>query len=245
MPTLIQSCSQLRAGLQKAKVANQTRQEISALQQRMREWGQHATTRQGLAEKVRIVDPALLHREDIEQADRSVKALAERARQVLQAGGNVQDLATDSLWARLTKAAESANERVQEVARAQWRQFVENLGHVDSPSVLEGRMLKTPANEALLAKYKQQHMWYQVAVRSDLPTSAATQEELSKAVAALQALREQLKGTAPDAVRVFLKAIETGGAALGLLTPEVMEWLRANDDPARFVVKPKASQPWR
>ncbi|EHN64936.1 hypothetical protein [Comamonas testosteroni] len=245
MSTLIQSCSQLRAGLQRAKVANQTRQEISALQQRMREWGQHATTRHALAEKARIVDPALLEREDIAQADRSVKALAEQARQVLQAGGNVQDLAADSLWTRLTNAAESANERVQEAARAQWRQFVENLGHVDSPSVLEGRMLKTPANEALLATYKQQHARYQAAVRNDLPTSAATQEELAKAVAVLQGLREQLKGTAPDAVRLFLKAIETGGAALELLTPEVMEWLRANDDPARFVIKPKTTQTWR
>lgn len=245
MATLIKSCIQLRAGLQKAKVANQTRQEISALQQRMREWGQHAKTRHGLAEKVRIVDPTLLQREDIDKADRSVKALAEQARQVLQAGGNVQDLATDSLWTRLTTAAESANELVQEAARARWRQFVENLGHVDSPSVIEGRMLKTPANEALLATYKQQHARYQAAARSDLPTSAVTQEELANAVAALQGLREQLKGTAPDAVRQFLKATETSGAALELLTPEVMEWLRANDDPARFVIKPKAPQTWR
>ena len=245
MSTLIQSCSQLRAGLQKAKVANQTRQEISALQQRMREWGQQATTRHGLAEKARIVDPALLQREDIAQADYSVKVLAEQARQLLQAGGNVQDLATDSLWTRLTNAAESANARVREAARGQWRQFVEDLGHVDSPSVLEGRMLKTPANEALLATYKQQHARYQAAVRSDLPTSAATQEELANAVEVLQDLREQLKGTAPDAVRLFLKAIETSGAALELLTPEVMEWLRANDDPARFVIKPKATQTWR
>ncbi len=106
-------------------------------------------------------------------------------------------------------------------------------------------MLKTPANEVLLAMYKQHHAKYQAAVRSDLPSSAATQEELTEAVAALQGLREQLKGTAPDAVRVFLKTIETGGAALELLTPEVMEWLRANDDPTRFVIKPKATQTWR
>lgn len=245
MPTLIQSCSHLRAGLEKAKVANQTRQDISALQQRMREWGYHATTRRGLAEKARIVDPTLLQREDIAQTDRSVRALAEQAKQVLKAGGNVQDLATDNLWTRLTNAAESANALVEEAAQAQWRQFVENLGHIDSPLVVEGRMLKTPANETLLNTYKQQHARYQTAVRNDLPTNAATQEELTKVVAALQGLREQLKGTAPDAVRLFLKAIETGGAALDLLTPEVMDWLRANDDPTRFTIKPKANPRWR
>lgn len=245
MPSLNQSCSQLRIGLQRAKVANQTRQEISALQQRMREWKQHASTRLGLVERARIVDPSLLQREDIAHADQGVKALAEQAKQVLLVGGNVQDLTTDSLWTRLISAAESANESVRNAARVQWRSFVDNLGHVDPPSVLEGRMLKTPANEVTLAIYKQQYAKYQAAGRNELPTSATTQEELTTAFAALQALREQVKGSAPDAVRVFLKAIDNGGAALELLTPEVMEWLRANDDLARFVVKPRATQTWR
>lgn len=245
MPSLIKSCIQLRAALQEVRVANQTRQEISALQLRMREWGQHASTRRSLAAKARIVDPALLQREDIAQADRGVKALAGQAKQVLQAGGNVQDLATDSLWTRLTSAAESANQRVLEAARTQWLTFVDSLGHVDSPSVLEGRMLKTPANEALLATYKLQHAKYQALVRDELPTSASAQDDLAKVVVALQGLREQLKGTAPDAVRVFLKATEAGGAALELLTPEVMEWLRSNDNPARFVIKPRSTQSWR
>jgi hypothetical protein len=245
MSTLINSCRQLRAGLQTVKVANQTRQEISALQQRMREWGPHATNRNNFAEKARIVDSALLQREEIAQAGRSVEALAEKARQVLRAGGNVQDLATDNLWARLINAAESANETVRETARAQWRQFVESLGHVDSPAILEGRMLKTPANEAILLTYKEQYARYLAAIRNDLPSSVATKEEVAHAVVVMQGLREQLEGTAPDAVRLFLNAIETGGAALELLTPEVMEWLRANDDPARFVIKPKATQTWR
>ncbi|MNT95810.1 hypothetical protein D3C72_2377640 [compost metagenome] len=60
----------------------------------------------------------------------------------------------------------------------------------------------------------------------------------------LQGLREQLKGTAPEAIRLFLKAIESGGASLDLITPEVMEWLRENDDPNRFVVKSKANVSW-
>lgn len=245
MPTLIHICNQLREGLQKVKVANQTRQEISAMQQRMREWGQHASTRHSLAEKARIVDPDLFSRDEIAQADSNVKVLAEQAKKILQSGGNVQDLSTDNLWTRLTTAAESNNERVRGSARDKWRQFVDSLPYVESPSVLEGRMLKTPTNEALLGAYKQQYTKYQVAVRTDLPASASTQEELAAAVGVLQDLREQLKGTAPDAVRLFLKAIENGGAALELVTPEVIDWLRANDDPNRFVVNRRATQTWR
>lgn len=245
MPTLIHTCSQLRAGLQKAKVANQTRQEIAALQQRMREWGQHASTRDNLAGKARIVDPNLLERDDIAQADSNVKVLAKQARDILQAGGNVQDLATDNLWFRLTTAAGSANALVQTAARDKWRQFVESLGHVEPPAVLEGRMLKTPANENILGDYKQRYATYLAAARADLPASASTKVDLAKMVETLQGLREQLKGTAPEAVRLFLNAIESGGAALELVTPEVMDWLRANDDPNRYVVKPRTTLTWR
>lgn len=245
MTTLIQSCSQLRAGLQKVKVANQTRQEISALQERMREWGQHASTRQSLLDKTRIVDPSLLQREDIAQVDQSVLTLAEQSRRLLEGGANVQDLATDSLWTRLNNAAESANQRLREAAREQWRQFVESLGHIDSSTVLEGRMLKTPSNEAILTKYREHYAKYQSAVRVELPTSASARLDLTSTVASLQELREQLKGSAPEAVRVFLKAIENGGASLELLTPEVIEWISENDDLKRFVVKPRNSLTWR
>ena len=245
MTTLIQSCSQLRVDLQKVKVANQTRQEISALQERMREWGQRVSTRQNLLNKALIVDPALLQRDDIVQGDQSVISLAERSRQILEGGGNVQDLAADSLWTRLNNAAESSNQLLREAAREKWRQFFESLGHIDSVAVLEGRMLKTPANEAILAKYREHYAKYQSAVRVELPSTPSAREDLTSTVAALQELREQLKGSAPESVRLFLKAIENGGASLELLTPEVFEWIRENDDPTRFVVKPRNSLTWR
>ena len=189
MSTLIQTCGQLREGLKKAKIANQTRQEISALQQRLREWGRHADTRQALMEKVRIVDPSLLVREDIAQADSNVKDLAQQAQKVLLAGGNVQDLATDNLWTRLTAAAESANEDVRSAARDQWRQFIEGLGYAEKPSVLDGRILKTPANESLLETYRQHYARYSAIVRADLPASASTPDELISAISMLQGLR--------------------------------------------------------
>lgn len=245
MPTLIHTCSQLRAGLQKVKTANQTRQEISALQQRMREWGQHASTRQALAEKTRIVDPNLLAREDIAQADSKVKVLAEQAKRLLEDGCNVQALAADNLWVRLTSAAESANEIVKNAARDKWREFVGSLGNIESPSILEGRMLKIPANETILAIYKQDYAKYLAVVRADLPANASTHAELAETVETLQGLRERLKGTAPEAVRLFFKAIDNGGAALELFTPEVIDWLRENDDPSRFVVKSRSNLSWR
>jgi hypothetical protein len=245
MSSLIQTCAQLRIGLQKAKVANQTRQEISAIQQRMREWGQCANTRRVLTEKVRIVDPLLLVREDIVQADCNVKGLAQQAKELLLAGGNVQDLATDNLWTRLTAAAESANQDVRSAACDHWRKFVQNFGPIESPTVLDARIVKTPANVGLFESYKQHYTKYSAIVRAELPANSSTPEELISAVSTLQALREQLIGTVPEVVRAFFKALENGGAELGLITPEVLEWLRENDDPNRFVVKSRASVSWR
>lgn len=245
MPTLIHTCNQLRAGLQKVNTVNQTRQEISALQQRMREWGQRASTRKMLVEKAHIIAPNLLVQGDIAQADSNVKILAEQAKRLLEDGCNLQALVADNLWVRLTSAADSANEKLKTAARDKWREFVRNLGHVESPSILEGWMLKTPANETILGIYKQDYAKYLAAVRADLPANASTLIELAATVESLQGLREKLKGAAPDAVRLFLKSIESGGAALELLTPEVMDWLRENDDPSRFVVKPRSNLSWR
>ncbi|MCY1559326.1 hypothetical protein D9M68_963510 [compost metagenome] len=50
--------------------------------------------------------------------------------------------------------------------------------------------------------------------------------------------------SAPDAVRRFLKAVTAEGAALDLVTPEVIKWLEENDDPKRYLVKAKVSNAW-
>jgi hypothetical protein len=241
MPTLMLTCSELRAGLQRARIANQTKQEISAIQERLREWNQRASTRCSLVEKVRFVDLAILQRDDVHQADIGVFSLAVEAKRRLQAGGDVQTLAIDNLWARLIGAADTANGLVQDAARSTWRQFVDNLGRVENPAVLESRVLTTPANARLLAEYKVSYLKYQSAVRTDLPLTATTASEIAEVVATLRAIQEQMRSEAPEHVTRFLKAVESGGAALELVTSEVITWLRENDDPNRFVVKVKGA----
>ncbi|MBC8648374.1 hypothetical protein GYM54_01300 [Pseudomonas sp. MTM4] len=245
MSSLAGTCKKLLSDLQTVKVANQTKQEISALQQRLREWTKHANARRALVEKVRIVEPSLLAREDIVQADCAVKGLAQQAKTLLLAGGNLQDLAVDNLWTRLIAAAESANDKVRSAARDQWRQFVESLGRVDTPTYLDEQMLRTPANEDLLRTYKEHYPKYSAIARTDLPASTSTPDELIRVVSTLQDVQQQLKGTAPEAVRLFLKAVESGGASMDLITPEVMQWLQANDEPSRFVVKSRTNVLWR
>lgn len=237
MTTLIESCGQLLEGLQKVKVANQARQELSALQQRRREWEEVKNQRAELLTKACFFDYGLLSREDVKEADNHVQSLALEAKQVLENGGNVQDLANNSLWARLLGAAGASNDLLREALKSQWQNFIESLGHVVTPQSLDGQMLRTPANEALIVKYKQSYLIYQAAARAELPVRGSKPSDLLETVEALRSLSEQLRGTAPVAVRQFLRAVESGGADLELLTPEVIEWLRENDNPSRFQIK--------
>ena len=58
-------------------------------------------------------------------------------------------------------------------------------------------------------------------------------------------LKSQLKSSAPEAVLSFFRAVENGGAPLSMATPEVLDWIRANDDQTRFIVKSKGATSWR
>lgn len=245
MPTLLDACTQIRSGLQDVKVANQTRYEISALQDRIAEWDAIAKTRATLTQKGKVVDPALLTREDIQSIDAEVRQLAENARKALREGGEVQALAKDHLWTRLTARAKTSNEKVREAALQEWQGFVRSLGPIEHPSTLETRMLNTPANLETLMAYKDHFAKARSILQVELPATDSDKSILTAAVQSMQALKERLKSSAPEAARQFLRAVESGGASLRMATPEVMEWLRANDDPDRFVIKPKGVTLWR
>jgi hypothetical protein len=245
MPTLFETCSEIHTGLQRAKVANQTKHEISALQERIREWSRVANTRQTLLHKSKVVDASLWTRQDIASDDAQVRTLVAAAKKVLQDGGNVQALAKENLWMRLIALAESSNERLRSAAKEEWRSFVEGLGLIESPSTLETRMLKTPANQALLDDYKEQFAKAQTVLRAELPTSDSDKTTLASVVKTMQDLREQLKSLAPEAVRMFLRAVESGGASLAMATTEVLDWIRTHDDLGHFVIKPKGMSTWR
>lgn len=245
MPTLFETCSEILNGLHRTRVANQTKHEVSALQQRLREWNQIASARATLLAKCSFVNPALSTREEIVSDDAQVRALVSKARKILEDGGNVSALSDENLWVRLIARAENSNERYRSIAKIEWRSFIESLGHIEPPSNLEARMLKTPDNQALLKTYKQHFDSAQSILRAELPASEADKKTLISSVKSVQDLSVQLKSHAPEAVRVFLQTVQSGGASLAMATSEVLDWIRTNDDLDRFLIKPKGPSTWR
>lgn len=244
MPTLLDACNQIKGDLQKVKVANQTRYEISALQERIAEWDVIVRARATLKQKGKVVDPALLTRDDIKSTDAEVRQLAETAQKILQEGGDVQALAKDNLWTRLTARAKTSNEKVRDAALQEWKGLIQSLGPIEHPSTLESRMLNTPNNLEILMAYKEYFGKARAILQAELPANDSDKAILAAAVQSMQELKERLKSSAPESIRQFLRAVESGGASLSMATPEVMEWVRANDDPNRFVIKPKGVTLW-
>ncbi|PPK37633.1 hypothetical protein CD175_15270 [Pseudomonas laurylsulfatiphila] len=245
MATLIEQCRALRGGLEQAHLANQTRHEISAFQERLREWEQLISSRQGLIEKMRFVDPTIRGELQIVETSAAAKALTKEARARLEAGGDVESLSVENLWARLRSATDAANSVVIDHVRKIWKAYIDTLGRVESPNTLENRILKTPTNEQLLIQYRAAHISYQTVIRHELPVNEDSRRVVFDHVEALRKIHSQMDTSAPDSVRRFLKAVESDGAALELVTPEVIKWLAENDDQNRFVVRLKVANTWR
>lgn len=245
MPTLMERSQAARVGLERARLANQTRKQLAAVQARATEWSTR-TSAHSAARKRMAVFPehfATLPPE-VAEADAAAAALAREAQALLRRGADIEALYAENLWTRLLAAADSANKAAADAARAAWEQVREEMGSMETPASLEARMPRTPANERVLTDYKTQYQQYAALVRQGTPSSASVLHDLSRAIERLREVQAGLTLSAPEAVRVFLRAVQQGNAGIDLLTPEVVAWLQANDDPARFVIRVRTVPAW-
>ena len=245
MPTLFERSQAARAGLDRASLANQTRQQLSTLQARAAEWDSRRKTKAIMRDRMTVFPD---HFKSLPQrlvdANITTAALSHEARKLLSQGADVHVLSENNLWTRLLAAAETSNKVAAEALQSAWRQVLDDLGVLELPATLEARIPPTPANARILSEYKALHSQYQSLVRQGPPASHSTLNELAHYVERLREIQAGLTLLAPEAVRVFLRAVQQGGASIELLTPEIIHWLRANDDPSRFVIKLKATQTW-
>lgn len=244
MTSLLEQARQVRAGLKKVQVANQLRHQLKAVQIRSSEWDKIRRKRVQLVEKTAYLAKDGSQSADVLKANEVAHALCERARDLLQQAQDVSVLAEDALWTRLLQAAEKANSICEEAIRSSWRAYVSELGSPETPSALTARVPATPANELVLANYRSIHDKYAALARAEGPASAQSAAHLHDFVAQMRDIVSTLV-SAPEAVQKFFKAVEGSGASLELLTAEVLDWLKQNDDTARFIIKTRTNQPWR
>lgn len=242
--TLLDQCQSVSEGLSRAHLANQTRQQIAAIQQRAQEWSTKKARHGQLRERLTLLVPDPRTLPGLESANSAVVALVREAKSRLNTG-DVSTLSQEGLWMRLLATADSANDQTSTAIRQAWKALILEQGDVTSPSNLDARVLKTPANEAAMTEYRRAFTQYEALSRQEMPVDAMSINKLRDAVAATKAAREKMTLSAPREIKAFLDAVDAGGAALRLLTPEVQQWLSSHDDPERFVIKSRSTASWR
>jgi hypothetical protein len=112
----------------------------------------------------------------------------------------------------------------------------------EAPATIRDRLARTQDNEDAFERYRGLHQRLQ-ALFQQLPQDAAAIDQVTEVAKELEATAQGFDFDVPQAVKAFLEAVQSvAGAPLDLLTPEVVNWLKANNslDTYRISAKGRA-----
>lgn len=131
-------------------------------------------------------------------------------------------------WTHLVRDIEAASTDVSTVVVTGWKAYREELFTGDAPATVRGRIAFTPANATAFKRYEQLHQSFRQEF-DRLPADRAAIDRVRSLAKELTETAKALDYDVPTEVKRFLEAVQSGGAALGLLTETVKAWLSAND----------------
>ncbi|WP_180721285.1 hypothetical protein [Paraburkholderia largidicola] len=244
MPTLLEQAQLTRTGLDQVIRTNQLRSHLSAIQNRSAEWSRRKEKRAELHVKSGYLAPPASKLAELASADEATRALCAEARERLSKSDGVDALSRDEFWIRLLAQADKANSLSSDAIRASWRALIRDLGEPEASSALLAREPETPGNKQALARYREVYTLYASLKSAAMPPDTRSADALRQHVEELRKIVSTLTPT-PQSVKLFFKAMEADGAALDLLTEEVLIWLRQYDDTSRFVIRTRTVGTWR
>ena len=144
-------------------------------------------------------------------------------------------LVSGKTWPQFNKALNEIREEIISRTDDSWRMFLNSFTSGNSPETLAASIVPTRENSELLDEYR--GLYRQVRMfGSDAKTREGIQE-IKTLGARIQKIVQQLSDfDAPEDVKKFLKAINSGGASLELLTNEVLQWLSNNKYLERYKI---------
>lgn len=241
MATLIDDCKTARADLERARLANQTRQQMATLQSRDAQWSAQLKAWSSVRQQLEVFALRIGDLKNVQNAAVAAAALAKEAGTRLATEADLQALSADNLWTRLIAQAESANEAAKAAVNEAWKDFLAEIPPFDPPAALEQRVPPTPGNARAVEKYRIHHQTLGGLTRSAPARSQDVLERIRETVKQMQEVLSSLTVHASDEVKKFLAAAQGSGAALEMLTPEVKAWLAQYDQPDRFVIRTRRS----
>ena len=159
----------------------------------------------------------------LEPGRRRAAALLERFR----AERSAATLTKGRSWTQLLTDGDDAAEEVGKVLDAAWLAYKEDQFSGDKPADVRNRLAMTRENADAFKTY--QDLYKRFGAFSVRPRDAAAVAEAKDLARELRAAATRFDFDVPPDVKVFLDAVQEGGAPLLLLTQPVKDWLLANN----------------
>jgi len=137
----------------------------------------------------------------------------------------------------LTDKLKTLTSELDEYVQPAWRDYVAELRNrwLVNMSLFDGQ-LHIQERKIVYDKYQQlSKAFNQITCR--VPKSSNELKDILKLQCQLEELHEKMDLDIPAGVDQFLKVVGKGGATLDLLTDEVLQWLRANDNVDSYRIK--------
>ncbi|TAK84802.1 MAG: hypothetical protein EPO20_13245 [Betaproteobacteria bacterium] len=219
----LQSAEKAKGGVEQAQELNELRKELSERVERLRQL--KARARLFREHKIRL-SPVL----DAEHAIVLVSEIAAR----FQEAPVSSTLKKGKRWSGMLAALDMLEKNARSRQAEDWKTFHSTQLFGGRPPE-QIRVALTPKNQELLRRYTDLYRKF-AAYRSYAPETAEAIEEARKSSDALA--RIKFDEDVPRDVEKFFEATASSlGASLELLKPSVIDWLRANNLIATFVVR--------
>lgn len=168
---------------------------------------------------------------------RDVVKLADDVRKKMEKKPGSQTLKSGKEWSTLQERLRTLSKSLEIAVKFAWRAHV--LGRIasDPPATISSRTADTSENRQRIREY--------AAIYTRLQKESQTLPGDDHAIAVVEALAKSLSDAygkvdfdVPDAVKLFLDgANSVSGAALSLLTGEVIDWLRNRQEDGLYSIR--------
>ncbi|WP_067105516.1 hypothetical protein [Sphingopyxis granuli] len=193
--------------------------------------------RRELAEDVEELERSLVQSRVLAKAgvvtETPASLSAARARAAALRDKFVQDPRSGTLkvgksWTTLTRDLVAAATELAKDAKVAWKAYRGVIFTGDAPAVVRSRIAGTDQNNSALTRYESKHQAFRMAFET-MPSSTAEIVAVLQLASDLKTIAGEFDFAVPDDVKKFLEAVQARGAALTLLTPGVIAWLKDND----------------
>lgn len=131
-------------------------------------------------------------------------------------------------WKAMLDEVTAASSDVEKSISAAWRDYRSTLFAGETPNKIRGSLAQTPGNNAALEAYRATYEAFTRLFQTP-PSDPSVVERAQGLALELMRIAERFDYNVDPEVKVFLEAVQAGGAPLSLLTPAVLAWMQAGD----------------